>query len=229
MLDTIEPFFHWLAQHDQNFAQSLYLFVERLPRAMSITVRVTLGSCLIAFVFGFLLAIAELSANRLLAGLAGALRSIGQGIPLPPMVFLIYFTALSISPASPVQAATAAIGLFTIPYAAAIFRGGIRSIPVGQVEVAQSLGMTWTTQMRRLTLPVVLRIVLPALGHLAIVTLLNSSFASVIGVTDITGMSRNIINAYFSTKLWLVTAAVYFLIAFPVSRLLNRIERRVRL
>lgn len=229
MLQKLDPFFFWLAQWDQNFAQSLYLFLERLPRALLLTVEVTVGSCAMAFALGLALALAELSSRRVLSATAAAIVSVGQGIPLPPMVFLIYFTALSISPATPVQAATLSIGLFTTPYAAAIFRGGIRAIPKGQIEVAQALGMTWGTQLRRLTLPVALRIVLPALGHLAIVTLLNSSFASVIGVTELTGMSRNIINAHFATNLWLVTAATYFLIAFPVSRLLDRIERRVRL
>lgn len=220
----MDAFFFWLAEYDANFAQSLYLFITRFPSAALITLEVTLGSCAIASVAGFLLALADLSRNAVLSRLARLLISIGQGIPLPPLVFLIYFTALSVVPTTPVMAAIVAIGIFTTPYAASIFKAGIRAVPHGQIEVAQALGMRPATIIRRLIAPIAIRVVLPSLGHLAVVTLLNSSFASVIGVTDLTGMARNIINANFSTPLWLVVGAVYFCIAFPLSRILLRLE-----
>ncbi len=222
----IDSFFFWLAEMDANFAQSLYLFLQRLPGALWITLQVTLGACIMASLLGFPLALAERSPVRWVSVTAKILVGIGQGIPLPPLVFLIYFTSLSLFPATPTQAATLSIGIFTMPYAAAVFRAGLRAVPEGQIEVAKAMGMPPLTLIRRVTLPISLRVVLPSLGHLAVVTLLNSSFASVIGATDITGMSRNIINANFSTTLWLVVGAVYFLIAFPVSRLLLRIEGR---
>lgn len=223
----MDQFFFWLAEYDANFAQSLFLFVNRFWPAVLTTLQVTFGSCAIAIVIGFPLALIEEMGPPVPARIAHLIVSIGQGIPLPPLVFLIYFTALSVAPTTPVQAALLAIGIFTTPYAAAIFKAGIRSVPRGQIEVAQALGMRYRTIVRRLVAPVAIRVVLPSLGHLAIVTLLNSSFASVIGAGDLTGMTRNIINANFSTPLWLVVGAVYFLIAFPVSRILLALERRM--
>ena len=224
----IDGFFFWLSDYDANFAQSLYIYLSRMPQALLQTILVTLGACAIALTVGFLMALAELSTRRWLALVAKTIIGIGQGIPLPPLVFLIYFVALSFSPVSPAGAGTLALGLFTIPYAASIFRGGIRSVPKGQLEVVEAMGMPSTLIIRRVIAPIALRVVLPSIGHLIIVTLLNSSFASVIGANELTGMSRNVVNTYFSTNLWLVVALTYFIIAFPMSRFFLALEHRLR-
>ena len=67
---------------------------------------------------------------------------------------------------------------------------------------------------------------LPAFGQYAVGTLLDSSFGSVIGAPEITGRSRNIIDLFFSTELWILVAATYVLLAFPLSRLFVCLEWR---
>jgi ABC-type amino acid transport system permease subunit len=65
----------------------------------------------------------------------------------------------------------------------------------------------------------------PAFGQLVVGLMLSTSIASQIGSKDVTGLARPIINGFFATQLWVVVAAVYFLVAFPISRALNWIER----
>ena len=77
--------------------------------------------------------------------------------------------------------------------------------------------------------PVATRVMLPAIGQLIVGMLLNSAYVSQIGARDITGVARNIINSMFTTEIWLVVALTYFLIAFPVSRFLSWLERRLAL
>jgi ABC-type amino acid transport system permease subunit len=69
---------------------------------------------------------------------------------------------------------------------------------------------------------------LPAIGQLTVGTLLSSAFVALIGAKDMTGMARNIIFAYFSSELYLVLAVTYFIIAFPMSRALTAVERRMQ-
>jgi polar amino acid transport system permease protein len=68
---------------------------------------------------------------------------------------------------------------------------------------------------------------LPAIGAQIVVTLLNSSFVAVIGGKDLTGMSRNIIYSYFTSELWFIVAATYFVVSYPMSRALSWLERRL--
>ena len=121
-----------------------------------------------------------------------------------------------------------AVGLHFTPYMAEVLRSGIAAIPNGQMEAGFALGFSGIMVQRRVVVPLAVRIMLPAVGQLIIGMLLNSAFVSQIGARDVTGMARNIINAAFTTELWLVVALTYFVIAFPISRLLAWLEKRIR-
>ena len=212
---------------DGPFAETLATYVVRLPAALGVTLRVTFGATLIAVVLGMLVAIGRASGNVWVSWSFAAATNIGRCIPLPPLQLLVYFMLLS---ALPIDAATAgmlAIGLHFAPYMAELFRSGIAAIPRGQIEAAETLGFSVGLVRRRVVLPMAIRLTIPAVGQLVVGILLNSAFVSQIGARDITGMGRNIINATFSTDLWLVIAFTYFVIAFPVSRLLDWLERRL--
>ena len=75
-------------------------------------------------------------------------------------------------------------------------------------------------------LTIAMRIMLPAFGQYVVGTLLDSSLASLLGAPEITGRSRNIIDLFFSTELWILVAATYAALAFPLSRLFALLERR---
>ena len=110
---------------------------------------------------------------------------------------------------------------------AELFRSGLRAVPRGMIEAGYALGMSSATVNRRIVVPIAVRVMLPAIGQMAVGTLLNSSLVSVIGGREITTLSRNIIDLYFSTPLWWIVAATYFLMAFPLSRFFSYLERRL--
>jgi ABC-type amino acid transport system permease subunit len=76
---------------------------------------------------------------------------------------------------------------------------------------------------------VAVRIMLPAFGQYTVGALLDSSLGSIIAAPELTYRSRNIIDLWFSTELWIFVAAVYFLMAFPLSRFFVFLERRYAL
>ncbi len=201
-------------------------FLEKLPGGLLVTIEVTVGSVLIGLVLGMALALLRLAPSpvgaRVVQWVIVAIRS----LPIPPVLLLVYFGLLAVAPIAPEEAGLFALGLLLAPYVAELFRSGIEAVPPGLVEAAEALGMSGWTVRRRVVLPIALRVMLPALGQIAIASMLNSAFISQIGARDITGVGRNVINAYFATWLWFLIAATYFALAWPLSRLFAWYERR---
>ena len=210
-----------------TFAMALATFIERLPAALGVTLRVTAGAAAIALVLGTLVALGRSSQKPVRAAFFAGIIYVGRCIPLPPLQLLVYFFFLSLLPIEASVAGMIAIGLNFMPYVAEILRAGIATVPKSQVEAAEALGLSDNLVRRRVIVPLAIRIVLPAVGQLVIAMLLNSAYVSQIGARDITGMGRNIINAMFSTDLWLVVAVTYFIVAFPISRFLSWLEKRL--
>ncbi|MCB9992116.1 MAG: amino acid ABC transporter permease [Hyphomicrobiaceae bacterium] len=214
---------------DQSFAIALSTYLRRLPPALGVTLQITVGAALLALVIGLIIGLGRTSSNRLVSNLAAWIVYVGRCIPLPPLQLLVYFMILSLVPIDAVVAGMIAVGLQFSPYMAELFRSGISVVPVGQIEAARALGFTEMQVRRRVVVPVATRVMLPAIGQLIVGMLLNSAYVSQIGARDITGVARNIINSMFTTEIWLVVALTYFLIAFPVSRFLSWLERRLAL
>ena len=210
-----------------NFPISLVKYFSSLPKALLVTLEVTIGATIIALLIGLLLALMRVSKSKYLYYPAGILIYIGRCVPLPPLQLLVYLGITTYILMEPKIAGIIAIGLFTIPYMAELFRSGIQDVSIGMREAGTSLGMSKWVLAKRVIVPVAVRTMLPAIGQLMVGTMINSAFVSQIGAKDITGMARNIINAFFSTELWIVVAVTYFLIAFPLSRALNWLERRI--
>ena len=109
-----------------------------------------------------------------------------------------------------------------------IFRAGIESIERGQVEAAQSLGMSPWQVMRYVVLPQAIRRVLPPLGNDFIAMLKDSSLVSVLGVPDITQMGKVYAAStflYFET--YNIVALLYLAMTIVLSLLVRWLERRM--
>lgn len=211
-----------------NFHEAIMLYMERLPGAILVTLMITFGALGIGTALGLVIALASLSPIKPLAVATRPIVVIGRCIPVPPFLYLIYFSALMLITIDAIQAGVLALGILLAPFMSELFRSGIKGVKRGQVEAGLALGMTSGLLYRRIILPIAVRIMFPILGQMAIGTLLNSAFVAVIGARDITGMSRNIINSLFTSELYLIVAVTYFLIAYPASRVLSAIDQRWR-
>jgi His/Glu/Gln/Arg/opine family amino acid ABC transporter permease subunit len=211
-------------------SEPFQLYYRALPSAVFNTLLITALSVALGTLLGLGLAIMRLSRIRVVSATARLIIDVGRSVPILVVLYLVYFGILALVFAiPPVAAAILAIGLKLGVYMAELFRSGIRAVPRGQIEAAHALGMSGTRVQRRIVLPIAIRIMLPAIGQYTVGTLLDSSFASVIGAPEITGRSRNIIDLFFTTELWILVAATYVLLAFPMSRLFVQLERRYAL
>ena len=112
-------------------------------------------------------------------------------------------------------------------YMAEIFRAGIEAVPKGQVEAAQSLGLSRWLAARLIILPQALRIVVPPLGNEFIAMIKDTSLLSILSVRDVTQRMREFQSASFLPFAPFNTAAVlYVVLTLACASFLRWIERR---
>lgn len=120
-----------------------------------------------------------------------------------------------------------AMGLAYSAYLAEIMRAGIKAIPFGQIEAAQSFGFTRWQVTTRIIVPQAFRIVLPALGNELIAIIKDTSLLSILSIRDITQRTREFQSASFLLFAPFNSAAIFYIfITLAAASLLSTIEKR---
>jgi len=192
-------------------------------------------------VLGFFLGWLRISRFRTLSWPVAVYVDFFRGIP--PIVIVIY---ASIFGAALLQArftgkdlawnvAAVALALHSAAYQSEIFRAGFQSVPRGQIEAAQALGMRPTQAMYNVVLPQALRLSLPPLGNEFAVVIKDTSLLAAIGTLDLFGVSQDFIQAvflqpgasvYWLLTMWTAVALVYFAMTTAVTQVLLFLERK---
>lgn len=122
-----------------------------------------------------------------------------------------------------------AFTLFSAAYLAENIRGGLQSIPRGQFEAAQALGLNNFKVMIFVILPQALKAVIPAMVGQFISIFKDTSLVAVIGLADFLGMGKKIAaNPEYLGKymeLYIVIAFIYFIFCFLMSHVSKHIEK----
>lgn len=211
------------------------LVVKSFPLLLvgaGVTVQITAVSVSVGMLIGMLVGIARLSKTWIIKVLAAIYVDFIRGTPLLVQIFLIYF-ALPIvlgTRIDPFIAAITACSINSGAYVAEIFRGGIQSIDIGQMEAGRSLGLTWGQTMQHIILPQAFKRIIPPLGNEFIAMMKDSSLVSVIGFEELTRRGQLIIaRTYGSFEIWLSVAFIYLIMTFTISRLVDYLERRYKI
>jgi cystine transport system permease protein len=197
------------------------------------TIPLTAISFTIGLVIALAVALARMSANRALSGIARVYISIIRGTPLLVQLFLIFYAlpeaGLKIDP---FPAAVIAFSLNVGGYAAEVIRSAILSIPKGQWEAAQTIGMRYPTTLRRIILPQAARVAVPPLSNTLISLVKDTSLASTILVTELLRTAQVAAAPTFEFFAMYGTAAAYYWVvclalSFAQGRVEHRLERYV--
>ncbi|MBS7544972.1 amino acid ABC transporter permease [Ancylobacter oerskovii] len=194
----------------------------------------TLGLSAIAFIggglVGFAVALMRISPIRWLRYAAIGYIQIVQGTPLLILLFLIYF-GIAIAGFQEVPALLAAgVGLtiYSSGFLAEIWRGCLQSVPKTQWEAAECLALTPWQRMTRVILPQAMRIATPPTVGFLVQIVKNTSLASVVGFVELAQAGKLINNSIFEPfTVFMVVAAIYFAICFPLSTWSRRLERKL--
>jgi general L-amino acid transport system permease protein len=126
----------------------------------------------------------------------------------------------------------AGISLFAAAYLAEVIRGGLQAIPLGQIEAAAALGLSYWQIQRKIALPQALRAVVPAIMNSFISTFKDTSLVTIVSLYELTGalslaLSGDAIWRPFYLEGYLFVASIYWVGCFAMSRYSLRVERRL--
>jgi His/Glu/Gln/Arg/opine family amino acid ABC transporter permease subunit len=149
-----------------------------------------------------------------------------RAVPLLLQIFFIFFGLPAIGVKIPTfPAAVLAMSLWMMANTAEVVRGGIQSIPRGQTEAARSTGLSGLQTMRHIVFPQAIRRMLPPFVGLCTILIKDTSLAAIIGVFELTRAAQETIERTFrSFEIYLLAAAIYFCISYPLSLLAQRAE-----
>ncbi len=204
-------------------------YLPLLLRGALTTVELSVLSMALAVFAGLAVVLVRLYAVAPLAWFAKAYVEVIRGTPLLIQLFLIYYGLPQIG--IKLQAFWAAILGLGLNYAASEsenYRAGIQSIPRGQTEAAQALGMGRWQTLRHVVLPQAARVAIPPVTNDFIAMFKDSSIVSVITMVELTkvyGMLAN--STYDYIGLGLMTAGIYFGLSYPASILAQRLEKKL--
>lgn len=195
-----------------------------------LTAKLAFLSLLLGLPIGLMLSLARVQSSRLLAAPAAVYVEVIRGTPLLVQILFIYFVLPLFGIHLPAfTSGVIALTLNSAAYISEIFRAGILSIDVGQMEAARALGMTYAQAMRRIILPQTFRRVVPPLTNEGIALLKDSSLVSVIGLTELARTGQELASRYAAPlTIWPIVALFYLLLTFPLTRVAEYLERRWR-
>ena len=151
------------------------------------------------------------------------------GTPLLVQLFIVFYALPQIGvKIDPFPAAVIAFSLNVGGYAAEIIRSAIQSIPKGQWEAAETIGLDYVGALRRIILPQATRVAVPPLSNTLISLVKDTSLASTILVTELFRTAQNVAAPTFEFFALYGTAALYYwIICLVLSFAQNRYERRL--
>ena len=124
----------------------------------------------------------------------------------------------------------AALGLavYTASFVCETVRSGVNTVPLGQAEAARSLGMSHVQAMRYIILPQAIRNIMPALGNDLIALLKDTSLVSVLGVREMTQVSRLSVSTSFRyEETYFILTLFYLTLTLLLSLILQWLQRRM--
>ena len=226
-----------------------YVTAETVLRGLVMTVVLTILAMTLGALLGLLLAVLRVSPLRPVRILAGAYITFFRGTPVlvqlifwfniaalyPHLAIGIPFTDVSqdIDVNRLISAMTAAVvglSLNQAAYQAEIFRGGFASVDKGQIEAADSLGMSRGTKLRRIVVPQSMPTIVPATGNQFIGMFKETSLVSVLGVAELLQSVQLIYARTYQTIPLLIVACVWYLtmtllLSYPQSLIEKKFSR----
>jgi len=207
---------------------------ENLPPlldGMLLTAFLVVSSGILGTILGFVLGLTRTGPNRPGRILSAVYIGFIRGQPVLIILFFVYFVLPLMFPAASVSrgvTAIAGLSIYAAAYIAEIVRGSLLAVPVGQSEAAEALGMNYRQKLRYVVLPQALRIAVPPGIGFLVALVKATSLTSVIGYVELTRAARitsNINQEPIAT--YLIVAALYFVVCFPISLLGRWYERRL--
>jgi polar amino acid transport system permease protein len=207
-----------------------YWFDGGIQRGFVNSISAFVVGSLLTIAWGLIVAIMRMSRFFLVRFVAVAYIEIFRGTPITVQL-LTFFAALPILTGlqlPPFETAVLALALNSGGYIAESYRSGLQAVPRGQQEAAAAIGMTRSQVFRRVTLPLGIRVMLPAIGNTLAGILLTTSFVFLVGLEDMQAKATQIMNRTNDWTVFLLITLIYVVLGLLLLAGNNWLERRYR-
>lgn len=198
-----------------------------LLTGLGVTLEIACYSMVLAFAFGLIAVLFRFSRSIVARYVALFYVELIRNTPLMLQVLIMYFVIAPVLEMERFLSAVLALALFEGAYIAEIFRAGINSVPKGQWEAAESVGLSKFHIYRLIVLPQAIRATLPPLTGQAVSLVKDSALVSVIAIYDLTMQGQAIISeTYLTFEIWFIVALIYLLITVSLSFVVHFLEKK---
>ncbi|EGF07339.1 glutamine ABC superfamily ATP binding cassette transporter, membrane protein [Streptococcus sanguinis SK1057] len=196
-------------------------------KGLWLTLQISFISIVLSTIFGTILAVMRNGKNKLLKLIASIYIEFVRNVPNLLWIFTIFLVfQIKSTPAGIIS-----FTVFTSAALAEIIRGGLNAIDSGQTEAGLSQGFTQFQILRYIILPQAIRKMLPAIISQFVTVIKDTSLLySVIALQELFGSAQILMGRYFEAEqvfaLYLLVAAIYFLINFAISSFSRKLSQR---
>ncbi len=203
---------------------------------LPLTVMLATFGVVLAFPISILVAMGRRSQLPAIRSLCVIYIELIRGVPLISVLFMASFLFPLFMPVgkSPDVLVRVLVGitLFAAAYLAETVRGGLQAIPKGQIEAAESLGLTYWQTQRKIVLPQALAIVVPAVMNSFISIFKDTSLVTIVSLYELTGALGLALNSDanwrpYKMEGYIFISLIYFAFCFAMSRYSLWIEKQV--
>ena len=191
------------------------------------TIYASLLALVFSLIIGTIMAILQLSHNRIIRSLAKAYVAFFRNIPLLIIVMFFYVVApMYFYSFDGFQAGTIGLTIYTSAFIAETVRSGIQTVPKGQMEAGLSSGFSYSETMRYIVLPQAFKIVVPPLGNQFINLIKISSILAMVAGLDLMYQGDLIASTTFNTfDTYIIVGLFYLVLTLPLSYLMNYLDK----
>ena len=203
---------------------------------LSLTFIISFFCLIFCFPIGMAFALGRRSGFPLIRYISVGFIEFWRGVPLITVLFMSAVMFPMFLPEDffidKLVRAIIAISLFEAAYVAEVIRGGLQAIPRGQLEAAQSLGLTYWQSTRKIILPQALKISIPPIVNTCIGLFKDTSLVLIIGLFDLLGVGRAAVADIDWSKLhyevYVFISLVFFIFCFGMSRYSLYLEKKLK-
>ena len=200
-----------------------------------LTLLTSIVSITLSFPFGILLALGRQSDLPIIRWLSIVYIEIIRGLPLIGILFMVQVMLPLVLPIEVrldrVIRAIAGLTLFSSAYLAENIRGGLQSVPKGQIEAAKALGFNTIFVSTLIVLPQALKAVIPTIVGQFISLFKDTSLLAIVGLVDLLGISQSILaNPKFIgryAEVYLFIAVIYWIFCYLMSLASRQLEQQL--
>jgi polar amino acid transport system permease protein len=220
----------------------IFTQIPKLLEYLPVTFFIMLLSILVGYIIGLLLALIKIKKIPVLRQVVTFFVSFTRGTPILVQLYIAYYgiplflryvnyfyhTGFNINGLPGMLFVIFAFSMNEAAYGSETIRAAIESVDYGQIEAAQSLGMTYPQILRRIVVPEAFVVALPSLGNSMISMLKGTSLAFVCAVVEMTAKGKILAgNSYRYFENYIALAIIYWVLTIGIEQFVKYIEQRI--